>query len=91
MAFLADAHEKGIDLQRVQRGHTPRQVFFLSFAQFWCETIRPEQELRQIQDNPHTLDRFRGIEVLKNLPDFGAAFSCKAGRPMTPEERCRVW
>jgi putative endopeptidase len=91
MAFLADAHEKGIDLDRVQRGYTPRQEFFLSFAQYWCETIRPEQELRQIQGNPHTPDRFRGIEVLKNLPDFGDAFGCKAGKPMTPEDHCRVW
>jgi endothelin-converting enzyme/putative endopeptidase len=28
---------------------------------------------------------------LSNLPDFAAAFSCKAGDPMVRAERCEVW
>jgi endothelin-converting enzyme/putative endopeptidase len=26
-----------------------------------------------------------------NLPQFQQAFQCKAGAPMAPEKRCRVW
>jgi endothelin-converting enzyme/putative endopeptidase len=26
-----------------------------------------------------------------NMPEFQQAFGCKAGQPMAPENRCRVW
>jgi endothelin-converting enzyme/putative endopeptidase len=29
--------------------------------------------------------------VVSNMPEFRAAFSCKAGQPMVREQACRVW
>jgi putative endopeptidase len=29
--------------------------------------------------------------VLTNMPEFGAAFGCKAGQAMMPAKTCRVW
>jgi putative endopeptidase len=29
--------------------------------------------------------------VVRNMPEFARAFSCKQGAPMAPVDRCRVW
>jgi len=29
--------------------------------------------------------------VTSNMPEFQQAFHCKAGAPMVPANRCRVW
>ena len=34
---------------------------------------------------------FRTNGTVSNMPEFQEAFSCKAGAPMAPEKRCRVW
>jgi predicted metalloendopeptidase len=43
--------------------------------------------------DPHPLSRFRAVAPIENLPEFAAAFDCKAGDPMTrPEDqRCQIW
>ena len=37
--------------------------------------------------------KYRINGVVVNMPEFGAAFSCKAGQPMVkpPEKVCHVW
>jgi predicted metalloendopeptidase len=35
--------------------------------------------------------QFRVNGVVKNMPEFGQAFGCKAGQPMMPANACRVW
>jgi predicted metalloendopeptidase len=72
-------------------GFTPDQRFFLSFGQVWCENIRPEAEVLQVQTDPHAPARFRVNGVLKNMPEFQKAFACKVGQPMVSPNACRVW
>ncbi len=72
-------------------GFTPEQRFFLSFGQVWCSNDRPEAERLQVQTDPHTPARFRVNGVVKNMPEFQKAFSCKAGQLMTPANACSVW
>ncbi|MGD1215946.1 MAG: hypothetical protein ABR861_13270 [Terriglobales bacterium] len=38
-------------------------------------------------------DRQRGRveQASVNMPEFGKAFGCKVGQPMTPAKACRVW
>jgi len=45
------------------------------------------------QSDPHPLGRFRVNGPLSNMPEFAAAYGCKAGdRMVRPEkERCQVW
>ena len=92
MAFLARASEERINLeQKSQAGYTPVQEFFVGFAQNWCSEWRPELERLIATTDPHSPARFRANGVLVNMPEFGKAFSCKAGQPMMPAKTCRVW
>jgi predicted metalloendopeptidase len=72
-------------------GFTPEQRFFLSFAQIWCENQREESLRLQLQTDPHSPGKYRVFGVVKNMPEFQKAFSCKAGQPMVSENACRVW
>jgi putative endopeptidase len=91
IAFLADAKRKSIDLTKKQDGYTPLQQFFLGHGQSWCGSTRPEQLRLQVQTDPHSPRQFRVNGVVQNMPEFGAAFGCKAGQPMMPVHVCRVW
>jgi putative endopeptidase len=71
--------------------YTPDQQFFLAFGQIWCENQRPESEVLQVQTDPHSPSRFRVNGVVRNMPEFQAAFVCKAGQPMVSANACRVW
>jgi len=74
-------------------GLTADQRFFVGFAQWACENIRPERarELALTDDHAPSKDRINGVVV--NMPEFAKAFSCKVGTPMTkaPEKLCSVW
>jgi len=91
LAYLADAKRKNIDLQKKQDGYTPIQQFFLGHGQTWCGIIRPEQVRLQVQTDPHSPREFRVNGVVENMPEFGEAFGCRVGQPMTPQNACRVW
>jgi putative endopeptidase len=74
-------------------GLTPEQRFFLGWAQVWASKYTPEFARLVTQSDPHPLDRFRVNGPLSNMPEFAAAYQCKAGDPMVrPEkDRCQVW
>ncbi len=72
-------------------GFTPDQRFFLSFAQIWAGSDRPEFVRLQVNTNPHPLHNFRAIGAPSNMPAFQQAFGCKVGDPMVREERCTIW
>jgi predicted metalloendopeptidase len=46
-----------------------------------------------VQSDPHPIGKFRVIGPLSNMPEFRAAFSCKADAAMirTAGQRCSVW
>ncbi len=70
---------------------TPRQLFFVAYAQTWCTLATPEYEKLAATVDPHSTPRFRVNGPLANLPAFAEAFGCAEGTPMNPKERCRVW
>ncbi len=91
MALLEDAKRKHLDMQAKQDDYTPEQEFFLAYAQNWCGAMRPQMERMLVQTNPHAPMQFRVNGVIRNMPEFGHAFGCKAGQPMMPADACRVW
>jgi endothelin-converting enzyme/putative endopeptidase len=91
MALLEDAKRKHIEMQAKQDDYTPEQQFFLAYAQNWCGAMRPQMERMLVQTNPHAPMQFRVNGVIRNMPEFGQAFGCKAGQPMMPSNACRVW
>ncbi|HEY3025889.1 MAG TPA: M13 family metallopeptidase [Pyrinomonadaceae bacterium] len=74
-------------------GFTPEQRFFLGYARGWATSVRPELARQLVVIDPHPLPKFRTNGPLSNMPQFAAAFQCKAGDPMVrPEkERCVIW
>ncbi|MBV8049726.1 MAG: M13 family metallopeptidase [Acidobacteriaceae bacterium] len=72
-------------------GWTPRQKFFLSYANEWCTQYRPELMRTIVLTNPHSIPKYRVNNVVSNMPEFEQAFSCKAGAPMVRKNQCRVW
>jgi putative endopeptidase len=74
-------------------GLGPDQRFFVGFAQWACENERPEQQRVSALTDPHSPGRYRINGVVSNMPEFAAAFHCKAGQPMVRPvgKACRVW
>lgn len=67
------------------------QRFFVAYAQSWCGKATPEYEKNIVKVDPHSPARYRVNGVVVNMPEFAQAFSCKAGQPMNPPNRCQVW
>ncbi|XP_054901744.1 neprilysin-like [Poeciliopsis prolifica] len=67
------------------------QLFFLNFAQIWCESYRPEQAINSIEMDVHSPMLFRVLGSLQNFPEFAKAFNCKKSSNMVSDNVCRVW
>ncbi len=74
-------------------GLSPDQRFFVGMAQWACENSRPEDERVNAVTDEHSPGKYRVNGVVVNMPEFGAAFACKAGQPMVkPADKvCHVW
>jgi putative endopeptidase len=91
LAYIAwKAATKGEDLKPID-GFTPEQRFFIGMAQWACGDERPENKRLNAITNEHSPNEYRINGVVANMPEFGSAFSCKAGQPMMREKACRVW
>jgi endothelin-converting enzyme/putative endopeptidase len=91
LAYIAwKAATKGKDLQPID-GFTPDQRFFIGMAQWACGDERPENKRLNAVTNEHSPDEYRINGVVANMPQFGRAFSCKAGQPMMRQSACRIW
>lgn len=71
-------------------GYTQDQRFFLAFARNWRWLTREERQLVQLAADPHAPAKVRAFAAPSNMPQFAAAFSCKAGDPMVRDEKERV-
>ncbi len=93
LAYIAwQGADKNMQLKDAD-GLTPDQRFFVGLAQWACQNDRPEnQRVRAITD-PHSPAKYRINGVVVNMPEFGAAFSCKPGSPMVKaaDKVCKVW
>lgn len=74
-------------------GLTPLQRFYLAYAQVWASTIREEEKLVRTKSDPHSLEKNRVNETLKNIAEFFEAFGIKEGDKMyrPEEERVIIW
>jgi putative endopeptidase len=94
LALLNRAGESGLDSTKGSSeygGLTPEQQFFVAYGQNWCQNNRPEDLRLRMQSDPHSPEEFRANGVVRNLPEFQHAFSCKTGQPMAPAQRCTIW
>jgi putative endopeptidase len=92
LAYLAwQAATKDRKLASLE-GLTPKQRFFIGFAQWTCSNERPEQLRVNAATDPHSTPEYRINGVVVNMPEFTKAFACKTGQPMVKVEGkvCRV-
>jgi len=91
MAYRAymKAHEG--EEPKIVDGFTPAQRVFLGYAISRCENVSPELSRVLVRTDPHSPGKFRLIGPVVNMQEFQDAFSCKAGQPMVPADRCKVW
>lgn len=71
----------------------PLQRFYLSYAGVWAGSIRDEEKLVRTKSDPHSLNKNRVNETLKNIDEFFYAFNIKEGDPMfrPVSERVVIW
>ena len=74
-------------------GYTPEQRFFLAWAQARRTTWRDPALRLQVQTGVHSPGEFRVNGPLANMPEFAAAWGCKAGDAMVRAdgERNTIW
>jgi putative endopeptidase len=74
-------------------GFTPDQRFFLSWAQVWRGSQRPEAAAQRILVDPHSPEQYRTNAPLTNIDAWYAAFDIQPGDKMykKPEDRTKVW
>ena len=74
-------------------GFTPDQRFFLSWAQVWRGSQRPEAAAQRILTDPHSPEQYRTNAPLTNIDAWYAAFKIQPGDKMykAPEDRTKVW
>ena len=74
-------------------GFTPEQRFFLSYANAWRRSARPELIRQAVATDVHAPWELRANGPLSNLPEFKAAWGCKDGDPMVRADslRARIW
>jgi putative endopeptidase len=74
-------------------GFTPDQRFFLSWAQVWRGSQRPEAAAQRILTDPHSPEQFRCNAPISNIDAWYAAFNIQPGDKnyKKPEDRIHVW
>ena len=84
--------EKKIAARKLNRIQTQRE-FFSQLARVWREKLRPEVQRLIIATDPHPPGKFRTDGVVKNMPEFHAAFGTRPGDPMyqPPRNRAQIW
>lgn len=70
---------------------TNNQLFFLSFAQVWCELSTPQSEHLSVMEDAHSPPRLRVLGTLSNSEDFNREFNCEADSKMNQPKKCDVW
>ncbi|HSU14062.1 M13 family metallopeptidase [Longimicrobium sp.] len=93
VAFQAMQRELAGQPRALIDGFTPEQRFFLAYAQARRATFRDQQLRLMVQTDPHSPNEFRVNGPLSNMPEFAAAFGCKAGDPMvrSDADRVNIW
>jgi putative endopeptidase len=74
-------------------GLTGDQRFFLAWAQVWQSKTRDEALVARMKSDPHAPNQYRINGVVRNMPEWYAAFDIKEGDALylPPEERVSIW
>eukprot|EP01124_Arcella_intermedia_P015848 TRINITY_DN22412_c0_g1_i1.p1 TRINITY_DN22412_c0_g1~~TRINITY_DN22412_c0_g1_i1.p1 ORF type:complete len:672 (+),score=139.33 TRINITY_DN22412_c0_g1_i1:30-2018(+) len=91
-SFHAYSQVEDINAPSIVPGYTNGQLYFLSYAQTWCEKATDEHWRVSTQTDPHSPAIFRVLGPMMNLPAFADVWNCPVGSRMNnPANRCQVW
>ncbi|KAL6249560.1 hypothetical protein RBB50_003413 [Rhinocladiella similis] len=65
---------------------TQDQLFFVSYANWWCGKTRKETAIQRIYTDPHSPKWARVIGTMANSRDFIESFKCEKKEPV-----CELW
>ncbi|MCJ1477383.1 hypothetical protein MMC13_006054 [Lambiella insularis] len=65
---------------------TKEQLFFMSYATFWCGKTRKESAINRIYTDPHSPFFARVLGTTANSREFRESFHCKEKEPV-----CELW
>ncbi|KHJ40840.1 peptidase family M13 [Trichuris suis] len=82
-----DGDEPGLPLLDISTD----QLFFLSFASFWCGQTNDKTLRSQLQTATHSPGKYRVIGPLRNYAPFARAFNCPDDSYMNRLQRCNLW
>lgn len=81
----AEGTEPGQLLPGLQK-FTKEQMFFISYATWWCGKVRPEAAANLVNRVPPVPTRARILGTMANSPDFRESFECPVKEPT-----CELW
>jgi putative endopeptidase len=86
------AKEEGAGAEPLD-GYTPEQRLFLSWGAVWQTKIRTEMLVQRLTTDPHSPAEFRCNQIVRNLPEFYAAFGVTESDALWLDEdqRVRIW
>ncbi|XP_065564793.1 neprilysin-1-like [Artemia franciscana] len=67
------------------------QLFFLGYAQIWCELTRPEEAVTRSRTSRHPPGYLRVRGPLSNLKQYAMAYSCPTNSKFNPDSKCSVF
>ncbi|XP_013119319.1 membrane metallo-endopeptidase-like 1 [Stomoxys calcitrans] len=88
-AFRANENMEDEKLPRL--AYTGKQLFFISYAQIWCNDIHPALRNLQTSTDTHVPGKFRVIGPLSNFDEFAKEFNCAKGTKMNPDQQCSIY
>ncbi|TDG52418.1 hypothetical protein AWZ03_001248 [Drosophila navojoa] len=70
---------------------TSRQLFFLSYAQLWCDDVQSLFKTSVAKVDDHAPGMYRVIGPLSNFQEFSWVYNCSQQAPMDPEFKCAIY
>ncbi|KAH8382873.1 hypothetical protein KR009_005683, partial [Drosophila setifemur] len=68
-----------------------RQLFFLGFAQLWCDDVQTLFKSKVVHLDTHAPSMYRVIGSLSNFQEFSWVYNCSQRAPMDPEYKCAIY
>ena len=84
---------EGKNLDEDFEGLTRLQRFFISYGQIWKQVIRPQEIMKRVKEDVHSLGRFRVNGVVRNMPEFYDAFKITDSEDLylKEDDRAVIW
>ncbi|XP_017847651.1 neprilysin-1 [Drosophila busckii] len=77
--------------QLPQLSYSPQQLFFIGYAQLWCNDANEQFRDKHSLLSAGTPNALRVQGALANLNAFASAFKCAAGSRFNPSHKCHVY